>query len=296
MIEINDISMRYGTFPALSGVSLQIGDGSVYGLIGSNGSGKSTLLRLLCGAFKPEAGAITYDGVSVWENEEIKGRVVYLSDEQYFFPNCTMVDMADFYASVYKGFSYERFYALSKKFDLTPARRVNTFSKGMTKQASVVLALACNTDYILCDETFDGLDPVVRQSVKRMLADEVAARKLTVVLASHNLRELEDICDHMALLHRGRVILESDLDDVKMNIHKVQTVLPEGTGVRGLDIISREERGSLTTMIVRGDARTVESAFEILNPKFFEMIPLTLEEIFLVEMEEAGYEITEILG
>ncbi len=296
MIEINNISMKYGSFPALTGVDLQVRDGSVYGLIGSNGSGKSTLLRLLCGAFKPESGSIKYDGDSVWENEKVKAQVVYLSDEQYFFPNCTMADMADFYASVYKGFSYQRFYALSRPFDLSPGRRVNTFSKGMTKQAAVILALSCNTDYILCDETFDGLDPVVRQSVKRMLADEVAARKLTVILASHNLRELEDICDHMALLHKGRVLLQSDVDDVKMNIHKVQTVLPEGAEVRGVEIVSREERGSLSTMIVRGSVQTIESAFEICNPKFFEMIPLTLEEIFLVEMEEAGYEITEILG
>lgn len=296
MIEITDISMKYGTFPALTGVSLSIGDGSVYGLIGSNGSGKSTLLRLLCGAFKGDGGSITYDGESVWENEKVKAKVMYLSDDQYFFPNCTMKDMADFYATVYKNFSYQRFYDLAKKFDLNPGRRVNTFSKGMAKQASVILALACNTDYILCDETFDGLDPVVRQSVKRMLADEVASRKLTVILASHNLRELEDICDHMALLHKGKVILQSDVDDVKMNIHKVQTVLPEGVEVKGLDILKREERGSLITMIVRGDGETVERAFEIYDPKFFEMIPLTLEEIFLVEMEEAGYEITEVLG
>lgn len=296
MIEITDISMKYGTFPALTGVSLSIGDGSVYGLIGSNGSGKSTLLRLLCGAFKGDGGSIAYDGESVWENEKVKAKVMYLSDDQYFFPNCTMKDMADFYATVYKNFSYQRFYDLAKKFDLNPGRRVNTFSKGMAKQASVILALACNTDYILCDETFDGLDPVVRQSVKRMLADEVASRKLTVILASHNLRELEDICDHMALLHKGKVILQSDVDDVKMNIHKVQTVLPEGVEVKGLDILKREERGSLITMIVRGDGETVERAFEIYDPKFFEMIPLTLEEIFLVEMEEAGYEITEVLG
>lgn len=295
MIEINDVSMKYGTFPALSGVSLTVKDGSVYGLIGSNGSGKSTLLRLLCGAFKPEGGQILYGQSSVWENETVKREVVYLSDEQYFFPHNTMIDMADFYASVYSGFSYERFYALCEKFGLEPKRRINTFSKGMMKQTSVILALSCNTAYILCDETFDGLDPVVRESVKRMLADEVAARSLTVILASHNLRELEDICDHMALLHKGKVLLESDVDDVKMNIHKVQTILPEGASLSGLDIVRTEVRGSVSTFIIRGAREQVVQTFDMYSPKFFEMIPLTLEEIFITEMEEAGYEIAEVL-
>ncbi len=295
MIEIKEIAMNYGNFPALSGINLTIGDGSVYGLIGSNGSGKSTLLRLLCGVYAPGNGQILYDGQSVWENDKVKRRVVYLSDEQYFFPHSSMAQMADFYASVYSCFSYPRFEELAKRFCLDTGRKINTFSKGMMKQAAIVLALACDTAYILCDETFDGLDPVVRHSVKSIIAEEVACRSLTVVLASHNLRELEDICDHIVLLHRGSVVLEADIDDVKMNLHKVQTVLPQNANLNGVDIVSRSDRGSLSTMIIKGRRGHIESYFEVMNPKFFEIIPLTLEEIFITEMEEAGYELTESL-
>lgn len=287
--------MKYGDFPALSEVKLTVGDGSVYGLIGSNGSGKSTLLRLLCGVYGANGGEILYDGREVYENDDVKRQIVYLSDEQYFFPHSTMEDMADFYASVYHSFSYQRFRELANRFGLDPVRKINTFSKGMMKQASIILALACDTRYILCDETFDGLDPVVRHSVKSIIAEEVAARALTVILASHNLRELEDICDHIALLHKGKVVLESDVDDVKMNIYKVQTVLPQGVSLSGIEVVSRTDRGSLSTMIVKGSRERIESYFAVMNPKFFEIIPLTLEEIFITEMEEAGYEITEAL-
>ncbi|MCI8332552.1 MAG: ABC transporter ATP-binding protein [Clostridiales bacterium] len=293
MIEIKEISLDYGTFKALDQVSLQIADGSVCGLIGSNGSGKSTLLRVMCGVFKPKNGSICYDARPVYENDEVKSQIVYLSDEQYYFPHCTMEDMAQFYASVYKGFSYEHFYALAKKFGLSVDRKINTFSKGMTKQASIVLALACDTRYLLCDETFDGLDPVIRQSVKAILMSEVADRGLTVVIASHNLRELEDICDHIALLHKGKTVLDKDIYEAKTAVHKIQTVLPSGASLSGMKVVRREDRGSLSTMIIKGAKNEIESYFAMMNPKFFEIIPLTLEEIFITEMEEAGYEVTE---
>ena len=295
MIGIKNVSMSYGSFKALDSVTLTVGDGSIYGLIGSNGSGKSTLMRIMSGVFRADAGETEYNGKSVWENDKVKSQVVYLSDDWYCCPHDTLRETADFYASVYKNFSYERFEALTGKFGLDPQRKVNTFSKGMTKQASVILAVACDTQYILCDETFDGLDPMVRRAVKQVIADEVAARSLTVVLSSHNLTELEDICDHVALLHKGKVILESDVNDAKMNIYKVQTVLPNGTMPAGIEVLDRKDRGSLTTAIVRGSRSEIEEAFTLINPKFFEIIPLTLEEIFITEMKEAGYEIDKVI-
>ncbi|MCI8590573.1 MAG: ABC transporter ATP-binding protein [Clostridiales bacterium] len=293
MIEIKEVSLDYGTFKALDKVSLTIVDGSVCGLIGSNGSGKSTLLRAMCGVFKPKSGEISYDARPVYENDEVKSQLVYLSDEQYYFPHCTMEDMAQFYASVYKGFVYERFYALAKKFGLMVDRKINTFSKGMMKQASIILALSCDTRYLLCDETFDGLDPVIRQSVKAILMSEVADRGLTVIIASHNLRELEDICDHIALLHKGKTVLDKDIYEAKTEVHKIQTVLPAGASLSGLKVVRREDRGSLSTMIIKGAKSEIENYFAMMNPKFFEIIPLTLEEIFITEMEDAGYEVTE---
>ncbi len=287
--------MCYGDFRALDGVSISVGDGSIYGLIGSNGSGKSTLLRSMCGVYKCNEGSVEYDERNVYENAEVKSQVVYISDDAYYFHQCTMYDMACFYASAYKGFSFERFYELAQSFGLDPERKISTFSKGMAKQASIVLALACDTRYILCDETFDGLDPVMRQSVKSIIMSEVARRSLTVVIASHNLRELEDMCDHIALLHKGKLVLESDIDDCKMSIHKVQVVLPANANLCELDIVKREDRGSLTTVIVRGEREYIESFFNSFSPKFFELIPLTLEEIFITEMQEAGYEVTENL-
>ena len=295
MIEIKNVRMSYGSFKALNSVTLTVGDGSIYGLIGSNGSGKSTLMRIMSRVFRANAGETEYNGKSVWENDRVKSQVVYLSDDWYFFPHDTLRETADFYASVYKNFSYERFETLTEKFGLDPQRKVNTFSKGMTKQASVILAVSCDTQYILCDETFDGLDPMVRRAVKQVIADEVAARSLTVVLSSHNLNELEDICDHVALLHRGELILESDINDAKMNIYKVQTVLPNGTMPAGIEVLDRKDRGSLTTAIVRGSRNEIEEAFTLINPKFFEIIPLTLEEIFITEMKEAGYEIDKVI-
>ncbi len=295
MIKTNNVSLSYGNFLALDDVSITVKDGSIYGLIGSNGSGKSTLLRALCGVFKCKKGEIEYDGKAVFENPEVKGNIVYISDDSYFFSQSSMYDMAAFYASAYKNFSYERFYELASKFNLDTGRKISTFSKGMTKQAAVVLSLACNTQYILCDETFDGLDPVMRRSVRSIFASEVARRSLTVVIASHNLRELEDICDHVALLHKGKLVLESDVDDCKMSIHKIQAVIPENANLSELNIVKSERHGSLTLLIVRGEREHIESFFNSLNPKFFELVPLTLEEIFITRMQEAGYEVTENL-
>ncbi len=301
MIEIKNISKTFDTVKSLSKINLGVENGSIFGLIGSNGSGKSTLLRIVCGIYRQDEGEILFDGVNVMENPAVKEKIVYLSDNQYFIPHSTINDMMQFYKSVYHNFSVEKYKEYLGIFDLDENRKITTFSKGMQKQASFLLGLACGTDYILCDETLDGLDPVMRQIVRRIIASEVAERGLTVIFASHNLKEIEDICDHIALLHKGELVLESGLDDIKLGIHKVQLsfgkdrVEEAKAQLEALDKVAFEQRGRLFTMIVRGEETKLEDYLKSLSPLFVEFIPLTLEEIFVAEMEERGYEFHETI-
>ncbi len=299
MIEIKNVSKTYGDVKSLENINSTIAAGSIYGLIGSNGSGKSTLLRIMCGIMRGDEGQVEYDGATVFENPDVKKNVIFLSDEQYFLPSSTLDEMAGVYASFYPNFSYEKYHELAKLFNLPYDRKINTFSKGMKKQASVLLALASNVKYILCDETFDGLDPVMRQLVKKLLANEVLTNGMTAVIASHNLREIEDICDHIGLLHRGGILFESELDSLKQEIHTVQIVLEDDTKINEVfadfHIVSSSKRGSLSTLVVRGERDAVEAAAKAAEPRFCEIIPLTLEEIFISEMEERGYDYSTVL-
>ena len=299
MIEIKNVSKTYGDVKSLENINSTIAAGSIYGLIGSNGSGKSTLLRIMSGIMRGDEGQIDYDGESVFENPDVKKSFVFLSDEQYFLPGSTLDEMAGIYASFYPDFSREKYHELAKLFNLPYDRKINTFSKGMKKQASVLLALASNVKYILCDETFDGLDPVMRQLVKKLLANEVVTNGMTAVIASHNLREIEDICDHIGLLHKGGILFESELDSLKREIHAVQIVLEddikESDVFADFHVVSSTKRGSLSTIVVRGERDAVEAAAKAASPQFCEIIPLTLEEIFISEMEERGYDYSEVL-
>ena len=297
MIEITNVSMSYGTVRSLENVTATVKNGSIFGLIGSNGSGKSTLLRILCGVIKPEAGEITYDSLPVWENELVKQDIIYLSDEQFFLPHCTINDMRALYKTVYTGFSDETFKKLQSIFTLDCERKINTFSKGMKKQASVMLGVSAKPKYLLCDETFDGLDPVVRQLVKRILAEEAIENGMTTIIASHNLREMEDICDTVGLLHKGDLLFVRELDDMKSEFHKVQAVFDENfdaSMLAGLKILGYEKRGSIVSFIARGDLDEINAAISKLDPTFFESVPLTLEEIFISEMEEKGYDFSKL--
>ncbi len=299
MIEIKGVTKNFGDIRSLDEVSATIKPGSIFGLVGSNGSGKSTLLRIMCGVLMPDAGEVCYDGKAVYENVDTKNDIIYLSDEQFFLPHSTIDEMAGVYRSVYKNFDMDRYAKLCDMFKLDPKRKISTFSKGMKKQASVILALSACPKYLLCDETFDGLDPVMRQFVKRLLAEDVAERGLTPVIASHNLRELEDICDHIGLLHKGGILFESEIDQLKMGIHTVQAVFPEyvdASVFAPLSVVSIKRRSSMVTLVVRGERDEIEAFFEKLEPKFFEIIPLTLEEIFISEMEERGYDYSGIIG
>ena len=299
MIKIDSITKTFDTVKSLDNVSLLVENGSIFGLIGSNGSGKSTLLRIMCGVYRPDCGDIFFDGVPVWENAEVKQRMVYLSDDQYFITGSTPADMMRMYKSVYPTFSVEKYKHYMTQFGLDENRRLNTFSMGMQKQVSFILGLASCTDYLFCDETLDGLDPVMRQTVRHIIASEVAERGMTVVFASHNLKELEDICDHVALLHRGELLFEAGIDDIKRDIHKIQMGVDKSRGeeireaLKQLDTVSIEQRGSLFTIVARGTVPQIDNVILGFKPLFVEYIPLTLEEIFIAEMEERGYEFHE---
>ncbi len=298
MIEAVNLTKRFDNITAVDHISATIKDGCVFGLIGTNGAGKSTFLRLASGVLKPDEGMVTIDGNEVFENMAAKRRFFYISDEQHFFANATPREMMVYYQKVYPQFNAERFHKLMENFGLDEKRKINTFSKGMKKQVSVICGVCANTDYLFCDETFDGLDPVMRQTVKSIFAADMADRNLTPIIASHNLRELEDICDHVGLLHKGGILLSRDLDDMKLNIHKIQCVLQPGTkpeDLVALDKMNVEQRGSLLTLTVRGSRDEVEAIMSSYNPVFFECIPLSLEEIFISETEVAGYDIKKLV-
>lgn len=298
MIKAERVTKRFDDITAVDQVTAEIKEGNVFGLIGTNGAGKSTFLRMASGVLKPDEGSITIDGQPVWENPQVKARFFYISDDQYFFPNSTPQEMMQFYRQLYPAFDGKRFYHLLESFGLKKDRKIHTFSKGMKKQLSVICGICAGTDYIFCDETFDGLDPVMRQTVKSLFANDMEERNLTPVIASHNLRELEDICDHVGLLHRGGILLSRDLDDMKLNLHKVQCVLKPGMtaeDLKGLEIVRKDQTGSIYTLTVRGDQQAVTECMESCDPLFYELIPLSLEEIFISETEVAGYDIKALI-
>ncbi|MDE7206758.1 MAG: ABC transporter ATP-binding protein, partial [Lachnospiraceae bacterium] len=256
MITANHINKKFDGIEAVKDISVNIKNGEVFGLIGTNGAGKSTFLRMACGVLKPDSGEILVDEKRVYENSAVKAEIFYISDDQYFLPNATPLDMAKFYKDYYIRFDMPRFQEMLGKFRLEGRRKITTFSKGMKKQLSVLLGVCANTKYMFCDETFDGLDPMMRQAVKSIFAGELAERDFTPVIASHNLRELEDICDSVGILHEGGVLMQKDLEEMKLNIHNIQCVFQtledEAAALEGLDLVKAEKRGSLNTLTVRG--------------------------------------------
>ena len=278
MIKVESATKYFGDVCSLDEVTLQIPDGSIFGLIGSNGSGKSTLLRAMSGIFAVDEGRILFDGCNIWENTEQKAKLVYLSDEPYFLPHSSIDDMRNLFCSLYPTFDNAKFDKLLNLFGLPLRRKINTFSKGMQKQTSVLLGLSVCPKYLFCDETFDGLDPVMRHLVKRILMEDIAERGTTVVMASHNLRELEDICDHIALLHKGKLLFQNDLDDMKLSIQKIQTVFTEPDAeakLREMPLLNLERRGSMFTIVARGTREEWEMRLQSMQPQFYECIPLS---------------------
>lgn len=299
MITIQNVSKHFGEIRALDRISANIGEGQVFGLIGTNGAGKSTLMRIMCGVLRPDEGSILIDEKEIYENPAVKSQLFYISDDQYFFSNGTPLEMLRFYRTWYPGFDMERFHKLMEILKLDPGRKINTFSKGMKKQLSVLFGICANTRYLLCDETFDGLDPVMRQTVKTLFIQEIENRGLTPIIASHNLRELEDICDHVGLLHKGGILFSKDLDEMKLGIHKLQCVFPPDTdfmtALGELSVLKKENRGSLITLTVRGQREQIDNIMRGLCPIFYEILPLSLEEIFISETEVQGYDFKNLI-
>lgn len=298
MIEVKDIVKRFNDVTAIDKVNFSIQENTVFGLLGTNGAGKSTLLRMAAGIIKPDEGSIMIDGEAVWDNLAAKKQIFYISDDQFYFQNGNAEEIAAYYSSYYDGFETEKFKDYLKRFDLDSRRKMKTFSKGMKKQISILLGICSNVKYLLCDETFDGLDPVMRQGIKSIFLQEMELRPLTPIIASHNLRELEDICDYIGVLHRGGVILAKDLIELKGDFLKIQCVLPENQEndlKRNLDIIKINRHGKLLTMTVRGEAEMILPVIEKKNPVYCEAFPLSLEEIFISEMEAVGYDIKALI-
>jgi ABC-2 type transport system ATP-binding protein len=298
MIKTNKIRKEFDGFTALSEVCCTIPKGCIYGMVGSNGAGKSTFLRLLTGVYKPDAGNITIDDMPVYENPEMKSKITFVPDELYFIQGAHMNRMADFYRSVYDNFDKERYRYLTDAFGLNAVKSLNTFSKGMRRQAAIILALSCKPEYMFFDETFDGLDPVMRNLVKGLICKDVIENKATAIITSHSLRELEDICDQLALLHKGGVVLESDIDHLRTSQFKIQIAFNYDYTeelFQGIEIHNIKKTGSVTNMIVKGSREATVKRLEVLNPILLEILPLTLEEVFTYEMEALGYHFEDVL-
>ena len=303
MLNLENISLTFnpGTVnekKALENLSLHLNKGDFVTILGSNGAGKSTFLRLLAGVYRPDEGSITVDDMPVWENPAAKERIVYIPDELYFLPQTSMKQMAQLYASLYPRFDFGRFHHLTELFRLDASANVGTFSKGMRRQAATILGLAAMPDYLFFDETFDGLDPVMRQLVKQVIYEDVLERKTTTIITSHSLYELEDTCDQLALLHRGGIVFESDVQDLKTSLFKVQTAF-EGEFTRekfaGINILSYTQMGSVCTFIVRGDRDVTEARIRAMSPLLLDVLPLSLEEVFVHEMQALGYSFEDVL-
>lgn len=298
MIEVKECSKAFGAVKAVNKATLDVGVREVFGLVGSNGAGKSTLLRMMAGIIKPDEGEIQIDGMSVYENEEAKKLFFYISDDMLFsgklYSNGSGALLPELLSSV----PNQVFHELMEQFHLEENRRIATFSKGMKKQVLVIIGVCAATKYLFCDETFDGLDPVMRQAVKSLFAAEIMNREFTPVIASHNLRELEDICDHVGLLHKGGILLSKDLEDMKFHIHKIQCVLSgrqqEKELEKELQVLKVQHQGSLLMITARGTRSEIIEKIQAKNPLFMEVLPLTLEEIFISETEVAGYEIKNL--
>ncbi len=299
MITIENVSKTFGTVKALNNLSITITSGTVFGLVGSNGSGKSTLLRILSGVYTADSGSITIDGENAYDNEMVKGKCCFVSDFPYFSNNATLKNMAVLYRSLYPNWNEEKYQTLSKIFPINNKDKIIRMSKGMQRQVALILALSVCPKYLFLDEIFDGLDPVIRQLVKKLIVDDITENNMTVIIASHNLRELEDICDHIGFLHKGGILLEQEIDDLKLNLHRIQVAyenpLPENAFAQ-LDIVKLKNTGKLYELVARGTLEEIETIVKSHNPLFCEVLPLTLEEIFISEMEVAGYDIDNILN
>ena len=297
MIEIKNVTKAFDGFAALNNVSLTVPTGSVYGLVGPNGAGKSTLIRCLTGIYQPDSGSLKADGQEVWENAELKGRIASIPDDWYYFMQANVRDMMRFYRGFYPRFSMERYEKLKEVFNIDEKRTIRRLSKGMQKQVAFWLTMCCMPDYLVLDEPVDGLDPVMRRQVWSLMMNDVAERGTTVLVSSHNLRELEDVCDHVGILEHGNVLLERSLAQLQDNMVKLQVVFPEGvTEVPAdLPVLHASRIGRIHTLIMRMNAEEATAQLNKYHPLLVDAVPLTLEEIFIYELGGKDYAVKDLV-
>ena len=292
MIELQNMTKTFGDFKALNDLTMTVPKGTVYGLVGPNGAGKSTAIRCVVGVYRPDGGQVLVDGGAVYENPQLKARIGYIPDDIFYFPAATLEEMRQYYKGIYPDFDdalFERLYEIFNLPRKTPLRR---FSKGMQKQAAFHLAICCRPDVLILDEPVDGLDPVMRRQVMSLILSDVAERGTTVLISSHNLRELEDVCDHVGIMDHGRMLLEKSLADMQGTTHKLQMV---GQPPETLEILHESASGRLNTYIVRGSAADISTAVASVNPVYYDVLPLSLEEIFIYELGGVNYEVKNII-
>ena len=292
MLEMKNVTKTFGKFTALNDLTMTVPKGSVYGLVGPNGAGKSTAIRLMTGIYRPDSGSITLEGQPVYENPENKVRMGYIPDDIFYFPSASMEEMRSFYKGIYPKFDDALYEKLFDAFQLPRKGQIRRFSKGMQKQAAFHLTLCTHPEMLILDEPVDGLDPVMRRQVLSLILSDVAGNGTTVLISSHNLRELEDICDHVGIMDHGKMLLERSLADMQGSTHKLQLV---GETPEGLEVLHESQTGRLKTLIVRGDAREITLKVSASAPVYFDVLPLSLEEIFIYELGGVDYEVKNIL-
>lgn len=298
MIQVKNLSKSFDGFKALDGLYINVEKGSVYGLVGPNGAGKTTVIKHMAGVYRQDSGEVLLGGEPIYENTAVKQNMVVISDDLFFFPTYSIADTAKYYAGIYKNWDWEKFEILKKIFKIDIKRRVRRLSKGMQKQVAFWLALCCNPEIMILDEPVDGLDPVMRRNVWRLMLADVAERGTTILVSSHNLRELEDVCDHVGIMHKGKLVLEKSLDDMKGNIHKVQVAFKDGMPdslTERLNILHKERFGSVSMLIIRGNADDIINEINCAKPLICDILPLTLEEVFIYELGGMGYEFENII-
>lgn len=300
MIQIKGATKAFGKQTVLDHIDSLIPSGSIYALVGTNGAGKSTLLNMIDGIYRCNTGCIEIDGENIFENTVKKSEIAYIPDEPFYFSGYSMNETADFMKSAYPNFSVEKYNSIIKNFPLDPRKPISSFSKGMKRQVAIIFALAQNPKILLCDECFDGLDPVIKKLVKKLIINEVSEREMTAVIASHNLREMENLCDIVGILHGNKIVVEKSMENIKDDLHKYQLAFKPMIEISDLaklnaDIIKTEIRGGIMEIVVRGNDEIIKLQLDLLNPVFTDNIDLSLEDIFIYEMEANGYDFSEIL-
>ena len=292
MLTLKNITKTFGDFKALDNLTMTVPKGAVYGLVGPNGAGKSTAIRHLTGVYRPDSGDVLLENAPVWENPTAKTRIGYIPDDIFYFPSASLEDMRKFYAGIYPNFDNALFERLYEVFNLPRKSPIRRFSKGMQKQAAFHLTLCTRPDVMILDEPVDGLDPVMRRQVWSLILSDVAERGTTVLISSHNLRELEDICDHVGIMDHGKMLIERSLADMQGATHKLQLV---GDAPEGLEVLHESASGRLKTLIVRGNVDEITAKVAAAKPAYFDVLPLSLEEIFIYELGGVNYEVKNIV-